>query len=282
MSDEEQHERGGIPGEPTGPPEPQAGSPQAGSPESQAGSAEPQAVLSELAVLRRRTRSARHAYWGPLVLFGLLSCAAAPLYESAPPMPSGITEYTATAATPSILGGSGFNSSPYLGWYWLFALIGGFLLTMFWYRWHGRRAGVQTAARGFLVTGIMLTVAALLVPLLSPLLPPLGGLWLVLPGDVWIRGTFAFLIIAAGLWVLAWAERSRALAITAVVYTAAALLASLYNLENILFRLGWNPGPSDVPLTVLPGVLLPAAVLLIAGAAAGGAAFVARRRVQSA
>jgi hypothetical protein len=262
MSDEEQDERGGIPGEPTGPPEPQA-------------------VLSELAVLRRRTRSARHAYWGPLVLFGLLSCAAAPLYDSAPPMPSGITEYTATAATPSILGGSGFNSSPYLGWYWLFALIGGFLLTMFWYRWHGRRAGVQTAALGFLVTGIVLTVAALLVPLLSPLLPPLGWLWLG-PGDLWVRGTFAFLIIAAGLWVLAWAERSRALAITAVVYTAAALLASLYNLENILFRLGWNPGPSDLPLTVLPGVLLPAAVLLIAGAAAGGAAFAARRRAQPA
>jgi hypothetical protein len=262
MSDEEQDERGGIAGEPTGPPEPQA-------------------VLSELAVLRRRTRSVRHAYWGPLVLFGLLSCAAAPLYDSAPPMPSGITEYTATAATPAILGGSGFNSSPYLGWYWLFALIGGFLLTMFWYRWHGRRAGVQTAARGFLVTGIVLTVAALLVPLLSPLLPPLGWLWLG-PGDLWVRGTFAFLIIAAGLWVLAWAERSRALAITAVVYTAAALLASLYNVENILFRLGWNPRLSDMPLTVLPGVLLPAAVLLIAGAAAGGAAFAARRRVRPA
>jgi hypothetical protein len=262
MSDEEQDERGGIPREP-------------------AGSPEPQAVLSELAVLRRRTRSARHAYWGPLVLFGLLSCAAAPLYDSAPPMPRGITVYTATAAAPTILGGSGFNSSPYLGWYWLFALIGGFLLTMFWYRWHGRRAGVQTAARGFLVTGIVLTVAALLVPLLSPLFPPLGWLWLG-PGDLWVRGTFAFLIIAAGLWVLAWAERSRALAITAVVYTAAALLASLYNVENILFRLGWNSGPGDMPLTVLPGVLLPAAVLLIAGAAAGGAAFAARRRVQSA
>ena len=150
---------------------------------------------------------------------------------------------------------------------------------MFWYRWHGRRAGVQTAARGFLVTGIVLTVAALLVPLLSPLLPPLGWQWLG-PGDLWVRGTFAFLIIAAGLWVLAWAERSRALTITAVVYTAAALLASLYNVENIFFGLGWNPGPGDMPLTVLPGVLLPAAVLLIAGAAAGGAAFAARRRVR--
>jgi hypothetical protein len=254
MGDEEQRERGGIPGEPTGSPEPQT-------------------VLSDLAALRRRARSARRAYWGPLVLFGLLTCAAAPLYDSAPPMPRGIAEYTATAAAPTVLGGPGINTSPYLGWYWLFALIGGYLLTMFWYRWHGRRAGVQTAARGYLVTGIVLTVAALLIPFLSPLLSPRLR-WLWLGTDVlWLRGTFAFLIIAAGLWVLAWAERSLALVITAAAYTGAVLLVSLYNIGNI-----GNIGN----IAAVNVVVLPAAVLLIAGAAAGRAAFVARRRVQPA
>ena len=63
-----------------------------------------------------------------------------------------------------------------------------------------------------------------------------------------------------------------------LVYTSVALLVSLYNVANILFRLGWNPGNGDVPLTVLPGVLLPAAVLLVAGAVA----FVTQRRVQPA
>jgi len=234
-----------------------------------AGSPEPQTVLSELAAVRRRTRSARRAYWFPLVLFGLLICAAAPLYDRASPLPRGFAVFTSTAATPTILGGLGLNSSPYLGWYWLFALIGGYLLTVFWYRWHGRRAGVQTAARGYLVTGIVLTVAALLIPLLSPLLPRLGWLWLG-PADLWVRGTFAFLIIAAGLWVLAWAERSLALVITAAAYTGAVLLVSLYNIGNI-------GNIAAVNVTVLP-----AAVLLIAGAAAGRAAFVARRRVQPA
>ena len=45
-----------------------------------------------------------------------------------------------------------------------------------------------------------------------------------------MRGTFPFVIIAAGLWVLAWAERSRALAVVAAVYTAAALLHQRHSL----------------------------------------------------
>jgi hypothetical protein len=95
------------------------------------------------------------------------------------------------------------------------------------------------------------------------------------PGDLVPRGTFPFLIIAAGLWALAWAERSRALAAIAAVYSAAAVASSLYNVENILFRLGWTPTGQDWRLTSLPNVLLPALVLLAAGA---GAFAVQRRR----
>jgi hypothetical protein len=94
------------------------------------------------------------------------------------------------------------------------------------------------------------------------------------PGDLVVRGTFPFVIIAAGLWVLAWAERSRALTLIAAVYTATALLASLYDIENVLFRLGWNPAGNDWRLTSLPNVLLPALVLL----AAGAGAFAVQRR----
>ena len=48
----------------------------------------------------------------------------------------------------------------------------------------------------------------------------------------------------------------------------AAILSSLYDVENILFRLGWNPSPGQWRLTFLPNVLLPALVLLFAGAGA--------------
>jgi hypothetical protein len=236
---------------------------QGGAPQQPAGPPEPEELLGELAAMRRRTRSARHAYWFPLVLFGILTCAAAPLYVSSANPPTGIYS---SGGGPIVLGGMpGGGRGFYLGWYWLVALVGGYLLTVLWYRWHARRAGVQTPARGYLVTGVVLTVLVLALPPLSRIVPRLDWLW---PGDLWVRGTFAFLIIAAGLCVLAWAERSVALVFTASLYTGAALLVSLYNVENVLFRLGWNPGPGDLPLTVLPGVLLPAAVLLVAGAGA--------------
>jgi hypothetical protein len=50
-----------------------------------------------------------------------------------------------------------------------------------------------------------------------------------------------------------------------VIFTGAALLSSLYDVENILFRLGWHPSLAQEGLTALPGVLLPAVVLLVAG-----------------
>jgi hypothetical protein len=92
--------------------------------------------------------------------------------------------------------------------------------------------------------------------------PPVSGLW---PGDLVIRGTFPLFVIAVGLMALAWAERSWALGVIAVIFTGAALLSSLYDVENILFRLGWHPSLAQEGLTALPGVLLPAVVLLVAG-----------------
>jgi len=237
----------------------------------------PVPLLADLARLRRQTRAARHAYWFPLLLFGLLTCGAAPLYVAAAAPPA--SGARAFGSAPILLGGTPFGTSSfYIGWYWAVALVGGYLLTVAWYRWHARRAGVRTPARGYLITGVVLTAVVLVVPPLTRWVPGLALIWLPF-GDVWIRGTLAFLFIAVGLWVLARAERSRALAVIALIYTGAALLASLYNVENILFRLGWNPGRSAVAwqLTVLPNVLLPAAILLVAGCGA----FVAQRARRS-
>jgi hypothetical protein len=167
----------------------------------------------------------------------------------------------------------------YLGYYWLAALLAGLLLTLLWYRRNARRVGLQTPARGYVTTIAVLTVLALVIPLLSQVRSPQWLSWLrylhvLWPGDLVLRGTFPLVIIAIGLWVLARAERSRALAVIAAVYTATALLSSLYNTENILFRLGWTPSGNDWSLTTLPNVLLPALVLL----ATGAGAFAVQRR----
>jgi hypothetical protein len=230
---------------------------------------EPGRLLADLARLRRQARTARHGYWFPLVLFGLLTCGAAPLYAAAA-APHDLSSADATGRGPLLLSGSlPGGDAFYIGWYWAAALVGGYLLTVIWYRRHSRRVGVATPARSYLVVGVVLTVLVLVIPPLTLGVPALAWVWLPF-GDVWVRGTLAFLIIAIGLWVLARAERSRALAVIALVYTGAALLSSLYNVENIAFRLGWNPGRSAFAwqLTALPNVLLPAVILLGAGCAA--------------
>jgi hypothetical protein len=231
----------------------------------------PDELLSDLDRLRRQARTARHAYWFPLVLFGLLICASVPFYVSGAIPPATGVAVMRASAPPSLLGGEmPGNNGILLGWYWAVALIAGYLLTYAWYRRHTRRVGLRTPARAVTIAGIVMAALAFLGPMLVANLsfpyPPVG-----LPvGDLWVRGTFAFLIAAAGLWLLAWAERSRALAVITLAYTGAALLASLYNVENLRYRLGWNPGygSAGARLATLPNVLLPALVLLVAGAGA--------------
>ena len=229
-------------------------------------------LLDEVRKLRRDARSTRHAYWFPLVLFSLLTFLAVPFYVQ-PHIPQGaaVVVQIPGSSVPLLSGAPGFTVRNYLGNYWLVALFGGLALTLLWYRRHARRVGLRTPSRSYLITIGVLTGLAVILPLLAQI-PKLGFLLMPLPGDLTIRGTVAFLIIAAGLCVLAWAERSIGLAVIAAIYAGSALLASLYNIENALGRLGWNAPPG------VPNVLLPAIVLLIAG----GIAFLAQRRQRSA
>jgi hypothetical protein len=250
----------------------------------QAGSDGDAALLGEMRALRRQARAARHAYWFPLVLFGILICASVPFYLHRTNFagPAGYPVGMGTGAPLLlVLGGASavVTTQDDLGYYWLAALLAGLLLTLLWYRRNARRVGLATPALGYVVTVAVLTAAALVIPPLSRVRSPHWLSWLqhrsvLWPGDLTVRGTFPFVIIAIGLWVLAWAERSRALAVIAAIYTAAALLAGLYDVENVLFRFGWNPAQGDWDLTALPNVLLPALVLL----AAGTGAFAVQRR----
>ena len=241
--------------------------------------AEPGELLDEMTLLRRRVRAARHAYWFPLVVFGLLIGASAPFYlQPAMHASSGRAVGQLIVGTgttmPMLSKFDGSLLSSYLPNYWLTALLAGLLLTLLWYRRHARQVGLATPARGSVVTVAVVTVLTIVLPPLS-LIGWLRWLQVLWPGDLIVRGTFPFLIIAAGLCVLAWAERSPALAVIAVVYTGVALLVSLYDIENVLFRLGWNTNTADDGrLSSLPGVLLPALILL----AAGAGAFAVQRR----
>lgn len=228
-------------------------------------------LLGAMKLLRHRVRAARHGYWFPLVLFGVLTCASIPFYLRPAPLagPDGVTVRGITPGWPLLGGYPAVTGGGGLAFYWMAALLGGLLLTQLWYWWHARRVGVATRSRGYFVTMGVLTVAAIVIPPLSRL-PATGWLAVVQPGDLVIRGTFPFVIIAASLLALAWAERSLALGMTAVLYAGTALLASLYDIENVVARLGWILPADDQSL---PNVLLPA--LVLAGGAA--AAFAVRQ-----
>jgi hypothetical protein len=233
----------------------------------------PEELLREARNARRRARRARHAYWFPLVLFGLLTCASIPFYLQRFPGRSGGYGVTGAARFFSsyYLGGFGFLTGFHLGYYWLAAMLVGLAATAVWYRMRGDRVGLRTPSRGFVITGLVLLVLALLIPVLAAH-PGVGPVGVLMPGDLLLRGTFPFVLIGIGLCVLAWAERSIALTVIAAGYLALSLVASLYDIENIFYRLGWNLSPEA---SRLPNVVLPALVLLLSGA---GAWVVQRRR----
>jgi hypothetical protein len=230
-----------------------------------AGPADPGELLGEMRAFRRRARLARHAYWFPLVLFGLLTLASVPFYIRRHPVGGGVFRIgPGLRVLPNgFLGGPGLlELAEGTAYYWLAAILLGITATVLWYRWRGNRIGLRTPARGYLITGLALLALALLIPVVSGRRIRLPLLW---PGGYVISDLFPLVLIGLGLFVLAWSERSTGLAAIAAGYFASALVANLYFLSNVLARLHWNLSPAAA---ALPNVVLPALVLLLAGAGA--------------
>jgi hypothetical protein len=192
-------------------------------------SSEPEALLAGVAALRRDARRDRHAYWLPLMLFGALALASVPLYVD-PIGPDVLRAGNGNGGFPA-LGGDLLAHSAAIGWFWLAALIGGYLASLWWYRRHARRVGLRTPTRAYLKAGVIGVLAGLALGLV-----PLA-------------------VVAVGLLVLARLERSRLLAGTAVLLLVMLLLAPVY--VNTLY-IGSAYG-------YLPVVIVPALVLLTGG-----------------
>jgi hypothetical protein len=87
------------------------------------------------------------------------------------------------------------------------------------------------------------------------------------------RGFSALLVIAGGLLVLAWLERSVLLAVVGGLFTLVAIptVATVYTAHlwidvNGLFSwLGWRAAPTDLQVFTLQQLVLPAAVLIAGG-----------------
>jgi hypothetical protein len=230
---------------------------------------------------------ARPACWFPLALFGVIAALPVPLYVtqlSTSPAFSGWVAYAPLSRTVSWSSAqAGYSSSFSVllqsgtgltgiaeGWYWAAALTAGFLVTAVWYH-HASRPGPGWV---YLVVALLLTGAVTGVPLLAAVRASLPR-WLWLSSE-WSRGTFALLVVALALWVLARHARSRSLAVTALAYTAAVLAVDWPELRSAppaLIASGGDPlrtlvqtGPQTQPweVALLPGLVLVAAALCFA------------------
>ena len=231
----------------------------------------PERLLADLTRMRGAVRRDRQAYPFPLLLFGTLTLASAPLYLD----PVGPDSLRASHRNPALagLGGDLLQHSEAIGWYWLAALLVGYLSTLWWYRRHALRVGVQTRTRKYFTAGILGGLAGLA---LGPLLQWLAtGSWTTVsdvarttlrPVYVLVNlGLVPVLVITAGLLVLARLEGSRLLAVTGGLLLALLAAAPMY--------VNTAPFGDDFPsFGYLPTVLLPALVLLTTGVVAGARA----------
>jgi hypothetical protein len=229
----------------------------------------PAQLLDEMRAIGDRTGAAARGYWLPLLLFGAVTCGSLAFYERLPKPPPGLAAPPAAAPCQAALGhpcqGAAVRAEHVtvitaLGFYWQFAIPAAVVLIVLWYQWRGHRVGLRTPARGFLITGLVLGELVLLGPILADQSRSLTGL---------IHDTHqvgAQVIIAALLWVLAWAERSPLLAVIAAVYLAAALAVSPFDNSGLA---GGTTGAAQLSLTALRLLgLLPALILLAAGSGA--------------
>lgn len=265
--------------------------------------AEAEALLDDLAALRRRARRDGHAYWLPLLVFGVLVLAGSLLYRGKVGEASGFPPSPLRLFT----GGAFFGgNATAIGSYWLAVAVVGALVTLAWYRWRGDRTGLRVRTLPYLLCLaaallIMLGVVPLATAWSLRLLPggPLAlwvsagvfvlGLaiaaigrkvtWIVAAGTVVavlaagnvaafapLHGYGGLLVIGVGLLGLAWAERGVGCAVVAVLFTAAALLANLYDMENIFYQVfGFT---ENMTLIALYGLVVPGSVLLVGGVVA--------------
>lgn len=263
----------------------------------------PADLLDEMTRLRARTRADRHAFVPPLLLFGVLVLLA-PLWSyGGPPrfavagvwfgdplqlywLVAVVGGFLATAGWYLYRGGRHGVRTPIRA-YLAIGLVGVLAISF-------GLAVVDSFA--YRVARSPYAEPSFTVPVAAAAALALGGVLWLRPklGSRGARGTAAaaamlfgfvalamldphfapvrpyapLLTIALGLIGLAWLERSPLLGVLSGAFAATALLANLYNMQNVFFHLGLferYEGPETMAFT---NTLLPGLVLLAGGAVA--------------
>ena len=231
-------------------------------------------LLGAVGSLRMRVRADRHGFWFPLTLFGILTLLSSPLNWQYPQRSRSlhcplhlVNGAQLCTSTGTLFSGGGLNPGFWIndlgGWvtfYWVAALVLGYIATVLFYRHRANAVGVNQRVWPAVAVGIAVLGLALWM---NDVWHPNGPVFLV-SGDLWMRGTVSLIILSIGLLVLALLERSIWYVTYALGFVGIALLSGLYNVSNLFDRLGigW---PFDGNGKELPNLLLPAAYLLLGG-----------------
>ena len=226
----------------------------------------PRELLLDTRELTRRVRWAQRGAWFPLVLLGLVAAGAAPFYRVGPHPDAVCTAVGAGGGGGGVPAGPGagvVKCFVVFGWpaffYWVAAGAGAYVVIAGFYVVRARRRGVGARAGPYVVAGL---AGVALVAVLWLAQRYLGG-GSRYPSALVVHGLNPLLAIGLALFVLARAERSRALLVFAAA-NLAALLAGCYNVGGLLREHGWAV---PVAWTFIPRLWAAAAVLLLAGAA---------------
>jgi hypothetical protein len=274
-------------------------------------STDPKSLLDELSRLRKRARDDRHGYWFPFLAFAAIIAGAIPFYLR-PECESGCS--WSSADMPELWNwlhptGQGmrlgyFHPTLWLDFYWLAALAAGFLATVWWYRWHAKRVGVETSTRLYAqVTLFVLALPLLGVPVFSELFfnrlgwplalavvvvgvttatllskrklrTAIAILLLILVAHfITIIPAGQLLVVVVGVLGLAWVERSTLCTVFAWLFAATVLLVAVVP----IWLYGWPPLP--VALYEVADLVLPSAVLAIGGVCGLVERYAVRRKV---
>lgn len=190
----------------------------------------------------------RSAHAVPLLALALAVAGAMPFYVLSTDSAPGTVYSTSIGGLVDTAIGLPVNI------YWLLALPLAYAAIAAWAKRRGQQ-GQPVQVKPLVVTGLVGLAAVLVIQVLAPTL---------LPSDLTIRSLLPLLSIAAAVAVWAVAERSAGLGVAAALVTAAALVANLYEVVNVLQRLGLDPADQ---LSLVVNLALVALTLGVSSAA---------------
>jgi hypothetical protein len=142
------------------------------------------------------------------------------------------------------------NSSPRATTYWLISILLGTCVVVGFYWIRSRKLGA--AGRIWPIATVGLGALVLVIAARN---------WFsIAPTEMSIRGMQALLIVALGLIVLAFVDRSWTFSLFIAGFFGLALLSCLYDVSNLFDRLGvssrWPVNDQTLPNLILPGIYL--------------------------